>query len=166
MTQSQVAKAIGVPAHLYISWESGTTPSTRELQCKVAVFYGVPVDELYPEEIFISRCKWCGKSLEGTRRRSFCSDKCYALAERDRIHQERIENKLTCVWCGKKLPLGRHKYCSEECTQSANNIRKRKQKIETYDPASGESYAEYQMRRNPKYYKSIYIAPKRKGVGE
>lgn len=115
MTQLQAAQALGVSKETYIGWECGHTPRYAEDKAKLAIFYNVDVNYLFPG----------------------------------------FENEL-------------YEYTENDVLSSkqASMAEKAKVKIKTtepYDARSGETYAEYQRRTNPEYYKSIYIALKKGG---
>ena len=112
MTQLQVARAIGVPRDTYIDWECGVTPRYAKDRHKLAVFYDVEVDYLFPD-------------IE------------------NEVYVEDESNVLSAK-------------------QSNLVIKSKAKQKETYNSRTGETYAEYQRRTNPEYYKSIYIYPKRR----
>ena len=74
-------------------------------------------------------CKVCGKSFEPKRSNQvYCSKECYLKHKRwySRVYHDKRKKALKriCLWCKKEFsPVGKEKYCSEECKRKAQNQR-------------------------------------------
>lgn len=155
-SQAQTAIDIGVPPGAYASWECGVIPMNADYRSKISAFLGVPIRDLFWSDQELPLCPQCGKLVEG--RRVYCSDGCYRASLNERRRQERRAVKGVCVVCGNSLPLNRHKYCSDGC---ASGRYKPQKKAPEYDPTSGLSYGQFQLRNDP-FYRCLKIAPDRK----
>jgi predicted nucleic acid-binding Zn ribbon protein len=90
-----------------------------------------------PWDVFGStfRCVVCqGEGLRTGPRQKYCSDACYALAERERRREKEgcihVHGTVeVCVACGTVFSRrsGSQKYCSERCSTQQRNVRRREQ---------------------------------------
>lgn len=124
-----------------------------------------------PKKEYKGTCPECGKVFRTTiKSKTFCSDDCRKAYTKRRSKEEAYQkweaNPVYCVCCGKLVPFGRKKYCSEECqlemkrsTRSAGDeagekkIRKRQKKqpgIEGKAKELGMSYGQYRANRGIK----------------
>ena len=101
-----------------------------------------------------THCTVCGKLL-GKNRHQFCSTACMRQA----MGVEKEAVTRYCINCGAPLDGSGRKYCSRKCGD-AYRSRKAAQEPdrERYDPASGETYGQFQLRTDP-VYRQIYIRP-------
>lgn len=101
-----------------------------------------------------THCTVCGKLL-GKYKHQFCSAECMrqAMGASKQSVQKRCKN------CGELLDSNHKWYCGPEC---AEEYRRKsvptKALRERYDPESGESYREFQLRTDP-VFRQIYIRP-------
>lgn len=99
-------------------------------------------------------CVVCGEPL-GKGRSTYCSDRCW----RRSWDIEKQSATKYCRNCGAPLDSNRKQYCTPEC---AADYRSKKQTAfpirEQWDPKSGETYREFQLRTDP-VFRQIYIRP-------
>ena len=101
-----------------------------------------------------THCTVCGKLL-GKYKHQFCSAECMRQA----MGTGKQNVTHYCINCGTPLDSPRKKYCSPECGE---DYRRKSQppvvRAEQWDPRSGETYREFQLRTDP-VFKQIYIRP-------
>lgn len=70
------------------------------------------------------RCEECGKEYVpyGRREQYTCGSGTCRAARFRRLHRE----ARSCSVCGKSMPKGRHRYCSDECKRAAESESRRK----------------------------------------
>jgi len=85
----------------------------------------------------MSKCKFCGKDVVGSKCKKYCSKSC-----QNKQHEfDNVKNKkfpFECKWCGKitysprKHPNGKKpEYCSRRCSNDHTNKLRRDQKVYT-----------------------------------
>lgn len=84
-----------------------------------SICYRSGIGTQQPKALDVHTCKNCGNSLQqvtGTKKRSFCSDKCrYSWWNQ---HRSRRPYRMICYQCGKEfISYGnkKRKFCSREC---------------------------------------------------